>query len=437
MDSFNLYKEAIDYYDQIIPKKADGLILLSLYEKFGEGHFNEADFIRTIDQTFKDLGQQRSRNQYERNNNLILRLQDYFIWRDKTNKTYRLKPYGLEFCKRTHKRLKEAYSPAKIKRWFDDLNNRLTDLVDQGEFKLWVEDHFNERNIQLSEQIEILDQQVNESVEQFKQLIKSEKEKNDIFAFIQKIEEKLEKIKEQAVELTKAFKGTYDIDDVLTSLLQEEGQSENITDIRRVREFNNRVRSQLEQVSQRIDKIKPRIREFIYDFNQRDFDRKTDRFLTYLLTHSKPSQRSIHLPKGVPKKLIRHQVLETKFVIVPEKDISPKTAQPVFVRKVNQEGKKKLLNKALKWKYEKDQIKHWTKTAIQNIERDGELTFSPFFFNILKEEKKRLGIGVKTAQQVLKKSFYEKNYKVTIEKEKQIDKEFENLSLWEMKIQKK
>jgi len=437
MQSFNLYKEAIDYYDQIIPKKADGLILLSLYEKFGEEHFNETDFIRTIDQTFKDLGQPRSRNQYERNNNLILRLQDYFIWRDKTNKTYRLKPYGLEFCKRTHKRLKEAYSPAKIKRWFDDLNNRLTDLVDQGEFKVWIEDHFNERNIQLSEQIEILDQQVNESVENFKRLIKSEKEKNDIIDFIQKIEEKLEKIKEQATELTKAFKGTYDIDDVLTSLLQEEDQSENIADIRRVREFNNRVRSQLEQVSQRIDKIKPRIREFIYDFNQRDFDRKTDRFLTYLLTHSKSSQRNILLPKGIPKKLIHYKALEPKFAIIPEKDISPKTAQSVFVRKINQEGKSKLLSKALKWKYEKDRIKYWTKTAMQKIEIDGELNFSPFFFNILKQEKKKLGIGVKTAQQVMKKSSYEKDYEVTIEKEKLSEEEFDNISLWKMKIRKK
>jgi len=436
MDSFNLYKEAKDYYDQIIPKKTDGLILLSLYEKFGEGNFNENDFNRTINQALKDLGKQSSRNEYERNNSIILRLQDYFIWRDKTNKTYRLKPYGLEFCKRTQKRLIEGYSPAKIKRWFDDLYNRLKESVDQGDFKLWIEDHFNERHIQLGEQIEILDQQVNESVDEFKKLIKSEDEKNDIINFIQSIESKLNVIKEQAVELSKAFRVTYDIDEVLTNMLQEEGQTDNITDIRRVRGFNNHVRSQLEQVSQRIDKIKPRIREFIYDFNQRDFDRKTDRFLNYLLKHSKSNQRNLSLPNGIPKKRVLSRELEPKFAIIPEKDISPKTAQSVSVRKVNQEGKKKLLNKALNWKYEKNRIKHWTKVAMQMVEQDKELTFTLFFFNILKQEKK-LGIGVKTAQQVLKKSFYEKRYSITIKKEKKSDAEIKNLSIWDMRIQKK
>lgn len=436
MDSFNLYKEARDYYDQIIPKKTDGLILLSLYEKFAEGNFNENDFIRTINQTLKDLGKQSSRNEYERNNSIILRLQDYFIWRDKTNKTYRLKPYGLEFCKRTQKRLIEGYSPAKIKRWFDDLYNRLKESVDHGNFKLWIEDHFNERHIQLGEQIEILDQQVNESVDEFKKIIKSEEKKNDIINLIQSIEGQLDIIKEQAVELSKAFRGTYDIDEVLTNMLQKEGQTDNISDIRRVREFNNHVRSQLEQVSQRIDKIKPRIREFIYNFNQRDFDRKTDQFLSYILKHSESSKRSFNLPKNVPKKRVYSREFEAKFIIIPEKDIGPKTAQSISVRKVDQEGKKKLLSKALKWKYEKDRIKYWTKVVMQELEQSEKLRFSPFFFKVFKEEEK-LGIAVKTAQQVLKKTFYEQKYVVIIKKEKQSDEGIQNLSLWEMIVQKK
>ena len=96
-----------------------------------------------------------------------------------------------------------------------------------------------------------------------------------------------------------------------------------------------------------------------------------------------------------------------------------------------------MLNKALKWKYEKDRVKYWTRIALQKIEQKGELTFSPFFFKILKKEEKSLSIGVKTAQKVLEKSFYEKDYYVTIDKEKQSDEEIKNLSLWEMRIQKK
>lgn len=60
MDSFNLYREAKDQYEKLIPKKNDGLILLSLYEKYKDREFTEANIISSISKVFKDQGNETS-----------------------------------------------------------------------------------------------------------------------------------------------------------------------------------------------------------------------------------------------------------------------------------------------------------------------------------------------------------------------------------------
>ncbi|MBF9253242.1 hypothetical protein I2I11_08060 [Pontibacter sp. 172403-2] len=441
MEGFNLYREARDFYDRLIPEKSDGLILLSLFDKFGEGDFKEDEIIRIINITLRDLGSVSSRVENERNNNIILRLQDYFLWRDSIKKAYRFKPYGIEFCRRTRKRLEDSYSPAKIKRWFDDLYNRLQEAINQeGGFNRWVEDHFELRHTMLGEQVEILDQQVNESVKDFKKQLKHTKEKGDIIQTIQGIEMGLEVIKQQATELKKAFHTTYDIDDILTQILEEQEASSYLDDIKRVRDFNDHVRSHLEQVSNRIEKIKPRIREFIYDFNQRDFDRKTEQFLDVLLSYSKctrvEGKKLLELPDGVPLRKIADRQVFPQFTIVPLREIGPKQPVEVPKRTIDKNKREKLVSKAKAWKYEKDRVTYWAKFAFEEIEHNGSLDFSPLFFQILKEEQLNLSIAVKTAQRVLKMSLKNKGLSVQIQQEAFKDSSTPNITLWRMKVSK-
>src|SRR5690606_25117853 len=205
MESFNLYREAKDQYEKLIPEKNDGLILLSLYAKYKDKDFTEENIISIINKIFKDQGNnERSRTEYNRNNTIILRLQESFLWRNETKRTYQFKKYGLELCQNIEKRLIEKYNPAKIKRFFDELHKSLTENIEgEKDFNEWIEDHFNLRMPELISQIEILDQQVNESVNDFKTSIKSENQ--NIINVLKEIEIHLEVIKEQASELKNAF----------------------------------------------------------------------------------------------------------------------------------------------------------------------------------------------------------------------------------------
>jgi hypothetical protein len=118
MKEIDLYSEAKPRYYQLMPNKEDGLIILPLYQKYQKQEFTEDQIIQIINKVFSDLGgSQREEN--NRNNTIILRLQEFFLWRDRKRKVYGFKNYGEEFCQKVFKRLSESYHPAKIERLFN------------------------------------------------------------------------------------------------------------------------------------------------------------------------------------------------------------------------------------------------------------------------------------------------------------------------------
>lgn len=438
MQGFNLYREAKDHYNLLIPEKSDGLIILSLYTKYGESEFSEDQIISVIGEVLVDLSKESSRAEYERNNNIILRLQDYFLLRNESKKKYRLKKYGIDFCKRINTRLIESYTPAKIKRWFDELYNKLQDAIQfEDGFNKWVEDHFDIRQTLLAEQVEILDQQVSESVKEFRSKIKSNN--YNIVELFHEIDTGLELIKKQALELKKAFQTTYDIDDILTQILETGNAYSFIENIQKVRNFNDYVRTHLEQISNRIEKIKPRIREFIFDFNQKDFDRKSEKFLYYLLNNSQlnVNPRAINLPENVPLFYVNDKSILPKFIIVPHRPIGPKPPIEIPVRTFDVVKKELMLNKAVEWKKENDRIEYWVNYTMEKVNIDGVLEFESIFFKILKEENFNKSIAIKTAHRVLRKSIKNIQFNVEIIKDKIFDIDFNNVSIWKMRITKK
>lgn len=94
MKQIDLYSEAKPRYYQLIPNKEDGLIILALYQKYEKQEFTEEQIIEVINKVLSDLGNSGQREEHNRNNNIILRLQEFFLWRDRKRKVYGFKNYG-------------------------------------------------------------------------------------------------------------------------------------------------------------------------------------------------------------------------------------------------------------------------------------------------------------------------------------------------------
>lgn len=441
MNSFNLYQEAKSNYDMLVPEKVDGLILLSLYDKWGNGEFTELQINDSIDKVYRDLGRQSNRNAFDRNSTIILKLQEFFLWRDELKKTYRFKGYGEEFCKKIKERLEHKYSPAEIKRLFDSLYIELLRHIENSEltFLIWYEEHFKRRTTDIVNQVEILDQQVSESVREFRSKIKS----SDVLLFrlLEEIEIGLDLIKQYAIQLKDAFKSTYEIEYKLQDLIADPGSQENIGYINDVLDFYADIRSQLEQVSDRIDKIKPRIREFIYDFNQRDFDRKTVLFLQTILnsstsTKNEKGKRIITLPLGIPEFQIYNEVNAPKFVIIPDKDITPKIPIDVTTKVTNQIRQEERIKAEKKRLFERKRILYWFNNIKQHVSEKGSLEYSTKFYEILKEENNNLLIVTKLTSKIIRELSQDRKFKIIVQQEKISNASFKKTRVWKMQIQK-
>lgn len=440
MKEIDLYSEAKPRYYQLIPNKEDGLIILALYQKYQKQEFTEDQIIQIINKVLIDLGgSQREEN--NRNNTIILRLQEFFLWRDRKRKVYGFKNYGEEFCQKVFKRLSESYHPAKIERLFKHLLDTLKTSLEKNpaEILIWMDDHFNHRSNELALQIEILDQQVSESVDEFRFQIKQPQA--NILQVIDTISAGLDQIKQHAHELTTGFQITYDIDDILQDMLKNPESFDLLESINHVLQYNQNVRNHLDQVSVRIDKIKPRIREFIFEFNQRELDRKTDKFLHYLLDtasyiRQENQPKRLVFPKDIESVTIMIPESIPRFYILTERDFVRKAPLPSAVRSIDVEQTNSAIAKNKEKLEIKKKIQFWAKKALDQIDHEGKLEFSPFFFSILSDEENNLNIAVKIAQRLVKHC-NGWQYKITIDQNEYHDPNYLNLSLWNMTIQKK
>jgi hypothetical protein len=439
MNEIDLYSEAKPRYHQLIPKREDGLVIFALFQRYQQREFTEQQIIQVIEQVLADLGKSGQRTENDRNNQVILRLQDFFLWRDRKRKVYGFKQYGAEFCLKVYQRLSESYHPARIERILKGLLETLRTQLTAAPLELpfWIQDQFEPHSGNLALQIEILDQQVNESVDLFRKEIKMPQ--TDIIALIDTISAGLDGIKQHAAELTIGFQVTYDIDDELQPLLKDPAANPVILHIDRVLRYNQELRSHLDQISNRIDKIKPQVREFIFKFNLREMDRKTDKFIHHLLDHSHYTRNSdqarrLVLPVGIPAPLLSNPEYMPRFCIVPLRELARRSPiRPTF-RVVNEIATDEMVIKHTIRLDLKKRVQAWTEKALDLIKTEGSLHFSPFFFDVLRAEQDNLNVPVKVAQRLIKQCSDRHRYLISVAETTYHDPNYLNLSLWNMTI---
>lgn len=441
MASFDLYREAMRQYELIVPDQVDGLVLVALFEQFDPGSFKEEQINLVIDKVYRDLGKSSQRNEYDRNNSILIRLQEFYLSRDEHKKTYQFKTFGRKFCENLRERLIRSYNPAKIKRLFDGL---LLDLerylkTEGNGYNMWYADQFTRICPEITAHVEILDQQVSQSVREFKKKIKDGP--TDIHALLDEIILRLDGIKQQAKELREAFSATYDIDYILEDILVKGLDGADSIFIEHVFEFNNSIRGQLEQISLRIDHIKPRIREFIYEFNQRDFDRKSALFLDFIIKNSCASKNQdgkeyLSLPDGIGAFLNADLESLPRFVIVPDKDISPKPPVEVYRREIDAARQDQVMEQNKARVHEKQRISFWISEVKKRLSLEEMIDYSGMFLEIFEEENFRLSVPLKVTNKIIRDFARQKIYEIKIDQQFYKHNKNAQIRLWKMNILK-
>ncbi|MGZ4054020.1 MAG: hypothetical protein ACXVDZ_14375 [Bacteroidia bacterium] len=430
------------YYNPLVPQREAGLVIVLLYEqwktgKYSSNSFSEEIIKNSIEQVSADLGKQYERTPHERFKDINLSLQKYFLLRNEETNLYKISQYGEEFCERIKEKLSREFNPSDIEKILADLIVSLKKYIGRNDLKHWYKFNFYPQKSNIKNQVETLLRQVENSVQEFRLSIKSDDQ--TFLETVRQVDKNLQVIGNHAKELKDAFFDSEEIKGLILQLSFDNSPPEIIEYKNAVRIFFEEVNNDLNIVGHRIERIRPKLRQFISSINQRNFDRNTENFLKFLLQNTvitkDNNKKKIKLPKEIPLKIIH--IPESNFIIVEANRLLPKQPTPLILPKRDKIKRSQQLQKAQNGMFIKKRIRFWLNEFEKKIKDQQLFQFSEFYYRILDNEKNHGNtIALKVASGVFRKYTKLKKYNVQVERKMMVNNKYPSQAIWKMQIQK-
>lgn len=428
------------YYDPLVPQKEAGLVIVLLYEHWKTGKYTSNSFTedavkRAIEQVDFDLGNRDyERKPHSRFKEINIQLQEYFLLRNEETNHYNITQYGIEFCERISEKLILEFKPSDIEKILADLIESLKKRIEQNDFGHWYKHQFIAQRGTIKNQVETLYRKVADAVAEFRLATKSDYD--SFLEVVRKIDSSLEIVQKHSQELKDAFFGAEEIKGLLLELSFQDLSRENISQRELVRLFIDEINNDFSIISQRIDRIRPKLRQFIASINQRNFDRNTELFLRFLLNKSTVVDKRVQLPEEITSKMITQ--CDSKFTMVEAGRLQPKQPSPIILPKKDKEKRAKQLTKAEDGFFIRGRVRHWLIKLEKELLSNNNLDFSPAYYSILGHESKYGNtIAVKVASGLFRKYSKRKDYRVSVSTQMIVNNKYANQAIWKMNIYKK
>lgn len=432
-------------YNLLVPRQEDGLVVLALYQKVRAGAiertFPERLIIDNIKQVYTELGMTSARGEEtQKYDEALHRLLRHFLDKNLEEKTYQLSTYAENFCDMLEREVHTAINPSQIQKTFSDLVLLLERKLESIEdFRHWYHTQFFKHKNDISAQLRALQSQIEDTVEQLNDLVKNEFD--NFREMLIGCEALLDRIKEQADKLSSAFSSKDDIKQILDdSQLGDESEFREMK--REVRGFFKDIEQRLINVSHTIDRIKPKINKLYNDFEKREFDRKIESFLIYLLKNStskfgrtkKLKDRTVHdvevfLPKNIqPKEFYSdrsrlnsidyYQLLDPPPVLVQDLTWDADDLKRQAELRQNQ------IDREIR-------IEKWIAKMSAELEKKKKVNFSDYYYQILFKDND-FEAAIKAATMALKEFSKMENVVVEVREEFVLDPKQPNIGIWKM-----
>jgi hypothetical protein len=434
-------------YNLLVPRQEDGLIILALFQKVRAGtierSFPERIIVETIKAVLHELGMDSARGEETaKYDETLHRLLRHFLDKNIEDKSYQLSSYAENFCDMLEREVHTAINPSQIQKTFNDLVLLLSvKLETMEDFRHWYHTQFFKHKSDIGSQLRGLQAQIEDTVDQLNDLVKNEQD--NFREMLIGCEALLDRIKEQADKLSSAFSSKDDIKQLLDdATLVEEFEFREMK--REVRIYFKDIEQRLINVSHTIDRIKPKINKLYNDFEKRDFDRKIESFLLYLLKNSTSKF-------GRAKKLIGRTVHEVE-VFLPENiavkeyysDRSRITGidymqllEPPPIQNLLHNWDEEDLHRQAELRRRqiaRDKlVAYWCDMIIADSEKKKKINFSDYYYKILQKEND-YEAAVKVATETLREFAKRDGYQVTISEEMMLDSKHPYTGLWKMQI---
>ncbi len=425
-------------YELFFPKKEQGLAIIWLYERvkngyFIKGVFKEKDIQQAFDEVSLISREKRERFPWEYYNSQIMALQEFFLYYDEEHQTYAFKEYATYLCDKVLKIISDRFNPTVIEITCIDLYEKLKDITTVEDLSIWLEVHLDKAQLHLKEQIDYLNQQIDKSVSELSE--KAKLKSDNLLSALRDIESKLDEIRNQNGELRGAFRV---IDRIKTILLIHPAREDAQIDERvsGAIDYFESIRTLLNMVDTRIDKIQPKIQQFFGSLNRRFFDTKVEKILMHLLSNSQVVSGEIIIPLIDESFMTR--LPGTNFSIIENRDglFHGKKNSPVTYT-IDREKEAAAYQRSRIALLRQNNINIWLEKIRRESLHASEYHLSDVFFNILEAHDDDLHLAVSVIYQAI--GIYDKHgkWRIQIDKGKMIQIDKHNYSIWDIWMKRK
>jgi hypothetical protein len=425
-------------YELFFPKKDQGLAMIWLYERvktgyFDKGVFKEKDIQQAFDAVSLISRERRERHPWEYYNSQIMALQEFFLLYDEEQQTYTFKEYATYLCDKVFKMLSDRFNPTVIEITCTDLYEKLKSTDTENDMSIWLEVHFDKAKLHLKEQIDYLNQQIDKSVAELSD--KAKLKTASLLTALRDIENKLDEIRKQNGELRGAFR---EIDKIKSILMAHPARENAQIDeaVSDAIDYFESVRTLLNMVDSRIDKIQPKIQQFFASLHRQLFDTKAEKFLIYLLDKSKVVSNELIFPIADESFITRFP--SSGFTIVEMRDelFSGKKNPPVVYAKDADKEAAAYLRSHIALSRQ-NYISRWLEKIKREIIHLQAYHLSDVFFNILETHNEDLHLAVSVIYQAMAIYDQHDKWRIEINCEKMIQPEKYKYAIWDIWMKRK
>lgn len=436
MDSFNLYNEVKQEYNNLLPDRNIMLVIFHLYQRIEKKEldptFLEDDILKSIKYVRRNDIKTEQTVQF---NQTIRSLQKFFLWRDEYKGVYSFRPYAEQLCAEIAKVLSDTFNPTEIEEDFKFILNKL----EIEPFEKWYEYTFDAYRRKVSAQTSVLDRKVAKAIAGFRTEINQNDDYNILS--LKNIIDILSGLGVQTRELNIAFRSSRQIEDWIINFQKEEKGVIYFKETTEVIRYFKDIRNKLQIIGRKIDGIKPKLDEYINNVNQQDFYRKFKLLLKFNLENAQINRSGeVCLPNNIPNGCIFPDKLQ-KFLIIkenwtPDQIISRRSAK-VIVPTINKEASLLELKRCNEQTAMLKRVKQYLDELEHQLSILKEVDFSMCFFEVMEKEHGDVNVAVRFASRAIEKYFKSKIHQIEIQKEKISYPLYPTIAVWKTTIYKK
>jgi hypothetical protein len=319
-----------------------------------------------------------------------------------------LRDHAIVFGKMVYDLLEARFNPTLVEQICRTLRHDLQNKIKDNRFKEWYNVIFKPNRSALQQQLDLLDNKIDRLIID---LQNKKLEDTEVLTMLESVSEHLYRILEEYEQLRSAYSETKAIRSELIDFQINVGYDD-VEILEETLTYFDLLRKQLNAISERLNRIQPKIQQLFGVFNQGNFGAKIDRFINFLLTESCLVKNRLLLPPSIPSLDLQIKTSYLRYFDLSRSPF-PRTIQPRITQVYSTEDRSNAFLEETEKIRKQNEALEWLDVLEHDLEEKEEIILLDYFTKVFQNDWSRLEIALRFVHIVLHKYTNHSDWNIT------------------------